>query len=195
MQMFSTKTREWFLSSVGTPTEAQRMGWQAISEGRDALISSPTGSGKTLAAFLYFLDEMRRELDAGALAEGLRIVYVSPLKALGNDICQNLERPLAGLGLSDAVRVAVRTGDTDAKARREMIKHPPHILITTPESLYLLLTSLSGRDMLENRAHGHRGRAGTRFCPPSGARICFCRSRGWTRCAAATCAAWGFPPR
>ena len=149
MQMFSTKTREWFLSSVGTPTEAQRMGWQAISEGRDALISSPTGSGKTLAAFLYFLDEMRRELDAGALAEGLRIVYVSPLKALGNDICQNLERPLAGLGLSDAVRVAVRTGDTDAKARREMIKHPPHILITTPESLYLLLTSLSGRDMLK----------------------------------------------
>ena len=148
MQMFSTKTREWFLSSVGTPTEAQRMGWQAISEGRDALISSPTGSGKTLAAFLYFLDEMRRELDAGALAEGLRIVYVSPLKALGNDIRQNLERPLAGLGLSDAVRVAVRTGDTDAKARREMIKHPPHILITTPESLYLLLTSLSGRDML-----------------------------------------------
>ena len=149
MQMFSTKTREWFLSSVGTPTEAQRMGWQAISEGRDALISSPTGSGKTLAAFLYFLDEMRRELDAGALAEGLRIVYVSPLKALGNDIRQNLERPLAGLGLSDAVRVAVRTGDTDAKARREMIKHPPHILITTPESLYLLLTSLSGRDMLK----------------------------------------------
>ena len=149
MQMFSTKTREWFLSSVGTPTEAQRMGWQAISEGCDALISSPTGSGKTLAAFLYFLDEMRRELDAGALAEGLRIVYVSPLKALGNDIRQNLERPLAGLGLSDAVRVAVRTGDTDAKARREMIKHPPHILITTPESLYLLLTSLSGRDMLK----------------------------------------------
>ena len=149
MQMFSAKTREWFLSSVGTPTEAQRMGWQAISEGRDALISSPTGSGKTLAAFLYFLDEMRRELDAGALAEGLRIVYVSPLKALGNDIRQNLERPLAGLGLSDAVRVAVRTGDTDAKARREMIKHPPHILITTPESLYLLLTSLSGRDMLK----------------------------------------------
>ena len=149
MQMFSAKTREWFLSSVGTPTEAQRMGWQAISEGRDALISSPTGSGKTLAAFLYFLDEMRRELDAGALAEGLSIVYVSPLKALGNDIRQNLERPLAGLGLSDAVRVAVRTGDTDAKARREMIKHPPHILITTPESLYLLLTSLSGRDMLK----------------------------------------------
>ena len=149
MQMFSTKTREWFLSSVGTPTEAQRMGWQAISEGRDALISLPTGSGKTLAAFLYFLDEMRRELDAGALAEGLRIVYVSPLKALGNDIRQNLERPLAGLGLSDAVRVAVRTGDTDAKARREMIEHPPHILITTPESLYLLLTSLSGRDMLK----------------------------------------------
>ena len=149
MQMFSAKTREWFLSSVGTPTEAQRMGWQAISEGCDALISSPTGSGKTLAAFLYFLDEMRRELDAGALAEGLRIVYVSPLKALGNDIRQNLERPLAGLGLSDAVRVAVRTGDTDAKARREMIKHPPHILITTPESLYLLLTSLSGRDMLK----------------------------------------------
>ena len=149
MQMFSTKTREWFLSSVGTPTEAQRMGWQAISEGRDALISSPTGSGKTLAAFLYFLDEMRRELDAGTLAEGLRIVYVSPLKALGNDIRQNLERPLAGLGLSGAVRVAVRTGDTDAKARREMIKHPPHILITTPESLYLLLTSLSGRDMLK----------------------------------------------
>ena len=92
---------------------------------------------------------MRRELDAGALAEALRIVYVSPLKALGNDIRQNLERPLAGLGLSDAVRVAVRTGDTDAKARREMIKHPPHILITTPESLYLLLTSLSGRDMLK----------------------------------------------
>jgi len=149
MQMFSTKTREWFLSSVGTPTEAQRMGWQAISEGRDALISSPTGSGKTLAAFLYFLDEMRRELDAGTLAEGLRIVYVSPLKALGNDIRQNLERPLAGLGLSGAVRVAVRTGDTDAKTRREMIKHPPHILITTPESLYLLLTSLSGRDMLK----------------------------------------------
>lgn len=149
MQMFSAKTREWFLSSVGTPTEAQRMGWQAISEGRDALISSPTGSGKTLAAFLYFLDEMRRELDAGALSEGLRVVYVSPLKALGNDIRQNLERPLAGLGLSGAVRVAVRTGDTDARTRREMIKHPPHILITTPESLYLLLTSLSGRDMLK----------------------------------------------
>lgn len=149
MQGFSEKTRQWFLSSVGTPTEAQRMGWQAISQGRDALISSPTGSGKTLAAFLYFLDEMRREQDAGTLAEGLRIVYISPLKALGNDIRQNLERPLAGLGLTDDVRVAVRTGDTDARTRREMVKHPPHILITTPESLYLLLTSLSGREMLK----------------------------------------------
>lgn len=150
MNMFMPATRDWFLSAVGTPTEAQALGWRAISSGRDALISAPTGSGKTLAAFLYFLDSLRREKEAGTLDDALRVLYISPLKALGNDIRENLEKPLRGLGLSDMVRTAVRTGDTDAKARREMIRRPPHILITTPESLYLLLTSVSGRDMLKS---------------------------------------------
>ena len=149
MEQFLEKTQRWFRENVGTPTEAQLLGWKAISGGEDALISAPTGSGKTLAAFLYFLDQFARRQEAGTLENELSVLYISPLKALGNDIRENLNRPLAGLGLSECVRAAVRTGDTDAKARREMTRRPPHILITTPESLYLLLTSLSGREMLK----------------------------------------------
>ncbi len=149
MELFTQRTRDWFIENVGEPTQAQKLGWQAIASGEDALISAPTGSGKTLAAFLYFIDDFSKKLHAGELKDELQVIYVSPLKALGNDIRENLKRPLSGLSLSPAVRTAVRTGDTEQKDRREMIKHPPHILITTPESLFLLLTSTSGRNMLK----------------------------------------------
>ncbi len=149
MELFTQRTRDWFMQNVGAPTRAQELGWRAIASGEDALISAPTGSGKTLAAFLFFLDGFSRKLKKGELRDELQVIYISPLKALGNDIRENLKRPLSGLNLSPAVRTAVRTGDTEQKDRREMIKHPPHILITTPESLFLLLTSNSGRNMLK----------------------------------------------
>src|SRR6266576_419166 len=134
LAVFNPPTRAWFGEAFSAPTPAQELGWPAIASGRDTLIQAPTGSGKTLAAFLYGIDKLNSEP-----GEGLRLIYVSPLKALNYDIERNLRGPLAGL--QSELRVAVRTGDTPQKERAAMLRNPPDILITTPESLYLLLTS------------------------------------------------------
>jgi ATP-dependent Lhr-like helicase len=147
---------QWFQEKFGSPTEPQKGGWPAIQEGRHVLIAAPTGSGKTLAAFFAELDLLFRDGLAGKLTDETRVVYVSPLKALSNDIHKNLEEPLAGIrealkastGKEVGVRAEVRTGVTPASKRQAIIRRPPHILVTTPESLYLLLTSQSGRKML-----------------------------------------------
>src|SRR3954451_6882925 len=150
--------QEWFVSKFGTPTEPQEQGWPHIIAGRTTLISAPTGSGKTLAAFLSCIDELVRKAIAGGLQDRTAVVYVSPLKALGNDIQKNLEIPLGeilqlagerGL-LMRQIRTAVRTGDTLMHERRAMLKHPPHILVTTPESLYILLTAERSRKILRD---------------------------------------------
>ncbi|PYL73410.1 MAG: ATP-dependent DNA helicase [Verrucomicrobia bacterium] len=153
---FHPAVARWFEHAFGSPTEPQMRGWPAIQSGRHVLISAPTGSGKTLAAFLASLDTLFRQGAEDHLPEGTQVVYVSPLKALSNDIRKNLQEPLSGirasLGETDGhdidVRAEVRTGDTTAAQRQALIKKPPHILVTTPESLYLLLTSESGRGML-----------------------------------------------
>jgi ATP-dependent Lhr-like helicase len=153
---FHPAVARWFEQTFGSPTEPQIRGWPEIQSGRHVLISAPTGSGKTLAAFLASLDLLFREGVASELPDETQIVYVSPLKALSNDIRKNLQEPLAGIrallqqnGAREIdVRAEVRTGDTTAAQRRALIKKPPHILVTTPESLYLLLTSESGRKML-----------------------------------------------
>jgi ATP-dependent helicase Lhr and Lhr-like helicase len=153
---FHPVTERWFTERLGQPTPAQRRGWDAIRAGRDTLIAAPTGSGKTLAAFLIALDELLREGLAGPLPQETRVVYVSPLKALSADVHRNLAEPrreirqLAeemGLGTS-RITAAVRSGDTPAAERAAMLKSPPHILVTTPESLYLLLTAERSRAML-----------------------------------------------
>ncbi len=137
---FTPQVRDWFTRAFAEPTPAQVQAWPAIASGRHALISAPTGSGKTLAAFLWALDRFVAEPPPADLRERrTRLVYVSPLKALGYDVERNLRAPLRGIGAD--VRVAVRTGDTPQRERREMLKTPPDILITTPESLYLMLTS------------------------------------------------------
>ncbi|HXV05623.1 MAG TPA: DEAD/DEAH box helicase, partial [Solirubrobacterales bacterium] len=133
---FSAPVRDWFEASFEQPTPAQVGGWEAISGGGNALICAPTGSGKTLAAFLWGIDRLVREPERG---QGVRIVYVSPLKALSYDIERNLRAPLRGIGAD--VSVGLRTGDTSQSERRAMRKSPPDILITTPESLYLMLSS------------------------------------------------------
>jgi len=153
---FHPAVTRWFEHTFGSPTEPQARGWPAIQSGRHVLISAPTGSGKTLAAFLASLDALFREGVEEELADETQVVYVSPLKALSNDIRKNLQEPLAGIrallgetnGTEIDVRAEVRTGDTTAAQRQALIKKPPHILVTTPESLYLLLTSDSGRRML-----------------------------------------------
>ncbi|HYQ77587.1 MAG TPA: DEAD/DEAH box helicase, partial [Solirubrobacterales bacterium] len=139
---FSAATRRWFESSFEGPTPAQTGGWEAISSGEHALICAPTGSGKTLASFLWGIDKLARAKDLGT---GVKLVYVSPLKALSYDIERNLRAPLRGIGAD--VAVGLRTGDTSQKERRAMAKTPPDILITTPESLYLMLSS-SVREIL-----------------------------------------------
>ena len=145
-EFFTENTRIWFESAVGEPTPVQRDAWQAVAEGGDVLISAPTGTGKTLAAFLYAIDRLSAR--PRPLNDACEIIYVSPLKALGNDIRENLKRPLSGLGLENIVRTAVRTGDTTQTERARMLRRPPHILITTPESLHLMLTSEGSRRML-----------------------------------------------
>ena len=142
LDVFSPKTRAWFESAFAGPTPAQEQGWPAIASGKHTLIQAPTGSGKTLAAFLYGIDRLNE-----SPGEGLRLLYVSPLKALNYDVERNLRGPLAGLG--SELRVAVRTGDTPQRDRAAMLREHPDILITTPESLYLLLTS-RGREMLKS---------------------------------------------
>src|SRR5207247_4087123 len=146
----------WFEEKFGSPTEPQDRGWPAIQSGAHTLIAAPTGSGKTLAAFMSSLDALFREGLAGRLPDETWVLYVSPLKALSNDIHKNLEEPLAGIrealraseGRGVNVRAEVRTGDTPAAKRQAIARKPPHILVTTPESFYLLLTSKSGRKML-----------------------------------------------
>ena len=150
--------RDWFVQRFATPTEPQEQGWPHILAGRTTLISAPTGSGKTLAAFLACIDRLVRKALAGDLQDRTEVLYVSPLKALGNDIQKNLEIPLGeilqmagqrGL-LMPQIRTAVRTGDTLMHERRAMLKHPPHILVTTPESLYILLTAERSRAILRD---------------------------------------------
>ena len=152
--------REWFVGRFGTPTEPQERGWPHIVAGRSTLISAPTGSGKTLAAFLACIDRLVRAAVEGRLTDRTEVVYVSPLKALGNDIQKNLDGPLAeivslarrhGHEVPD-IRTAVRTGDTLMPARQAMLRRPPHILVTTPESLYILLTAERSRAMLKHVA-------------------------------------------
>src|SRR5437660_4813122 len=134
LELFTPETRAWFERTFDAPTPAQELGWPAIASGRHTLIQAPTGSGKTLAAFLYGIDRLNP-----SPGQGLRLLYVSPLKALNYDVERNLRGPLAGL--RSELRVGVRTGDTPAKERAAMLKHPPDVLITTPESLFLLLPS------------------------------------------------------
>ena len=138
----------WFAARFGEPSEPQAQGWPLIAADNDVLIAAPTGSGKTLAAFLIAIDRLARQAEAGRLDDAVQVVYVSPLKALANDIHKNLERPLAELGFTGRIRAAVRTGDTLAGERQAMLRRPPHILVTTPESLYILLTSAGGRKLL-----------------------------------------------
>src|SRR5256886_2368475 len=152
---FHPAVERWFEQTFGSPTDPQTRGWPEIQSGRHVLISAPTGSGKTLAAFLASLDLLFREGANDGLPDETQIVYVSPLKALSNDIRKNLQEPLVGIREllrreehDVDLRAEVRTGDTSAAQRRALIKKPPHILVTTPESLYLLLTSDSGRKML-----------------------------------------------
>ncbi|MEA2159434.1 MAG: ATP-dependent helicase Lhr and Lhr-like helicase [Solirubrobacteraceae bacterium] len=146
---FSPATREWFAKAFAEPTAAQAQAWPAIASGEHVLISAPTGSGKTLAAFMWAIDQLAREPRESR--EGISLVYISPLKALSYDIDRNLRAPLRGVGAD--VSVAVRTGDTPQRERQAMLRQPPDILITTPESLYLMLTGRA-QDLF----------AGTRWC-------------------------------
>jgi ATP-dependent helicase Lhr and Lhr-like helicase len=160
---FSPAVRAWFEASFEAPTDAQARGWAAIAAGEHTLIHAPTGSGKTLAAFLYALDRLARDPSPPATRETpghVRVLYISPLKALTYDVERNLRAPLTGIGLAaqkqgddpPRITVASRTGDTPTEDRREIARRPPDILITTPESLYLLLTS-QAREILRNVEH------------------------------------------
>jgi ATP-dependent helicase Lhr and Lhr-like helicase len=146
LSTFSARTRAWFEQAFAAPTPAQAQAWPAIAKGENVLLSAPTGSGKTLAAFLWALD--RLSADANDPKQGTRVVYVSPLKALAYDIERNLRTPLRGIG-AEEVTVGIRTGDTPQRERAAMVRNPPDILITTPESLYLILTS-QARAMLDD---------------------------------------------
>lgn len=148
MQLFDRETADWFLEVFGKPTPVQEEAWPAIAAGGHVLVSAPTGTGKTLSAFLVFLDRFKKEAAEGILEEKLQLIYISPLKSLAADIRENLKRPLAGIGGEGIITTAVRTGDTTTSERQRMIRRPPHILITTPESLYLMLTSKTGQNLL-----------------------------------------------
>ena len=158
LRTFHPRVRAWFRETLGAPSEPQRQGWPAIATGAHTLILAPTGTGKTLAAFLWELNALITDGLAAPLPNAIRILYVSPLKALNNDIQRNLERPLAELrqrfeGAGEPfpdIRVAVRTGDTPSSARARMLRKTPHILITTPESLNIMLTSTRGRGMFSD---------------------------------------------
>jgi ATP-dependent Lhr-like helicase len=157
LELFLPPVAHWFRQALGEPTPVQRLGWPRIAAGENTLLLAPTGSGKTLAAFLACLDALWRQREA---QRGVRVLYVSPLKALNNDIHRNLQIPLAGVMASareinldlPRLEAAVRTGDTPAAERQRLLRKPPHILITTPESLHLLLTS-KARDTLRNVSH------------------------------------------
>jgi ATP-dependent Lhr-like helicase len=151
-------TAEWFITKFGSPTEPQTHGWPSILAGDATLISAPTGSGKTLAAFLVCIDQLLRASLSGQLAPCTQVVYISPLKALSNDVQKNLDAPLAEIQqlamqrgyLCPEIRTSVRTGDTLPKERAAMLRNPPHILVTTPESLYILLTAGKSREHLRH---------------------------------------------
>src|SRR5688572_23891068 len=153
---FHPLVSRWFREALGEPTPAQAQGWAAIRQGRHTLIAAPTGSGKTLAAFLTALDDLVKEAEVAPLPNEVRVIYVSPLKALSADIHKNLAEPRRGIrrlaeesgGSVPRMTAAVRTGDTSQTERAAMLRTPPHILVTTPESLYLLLTASRSREML-----------------------------------------------
>jgi len=156
LKQFHATVASWFQQAFEEPTEIQTKAWPEIKKHRNTLIAAPTGSGKTLAAFLATIDDLVRQGLKADLPGETQIVYVSPLKALSNDIERNLQLPLKGIieqlkksHLPEVkIKVMVRTGDTPSSQRTAMVKNPPHILVTTPESLYLLLTSENGRRML-----------------------------------------------
>src|SRR6202140_3176515 len=156
MNHFHPVVARWFGATFGEPTPGQLQGWRAIQSGRHTLIAAPTGSGKTLAAFLTALDDLFQEGLRAPLADEVRVVYVSPLKALSTDIHKNLAVPRRGIAsYAEAMGIdpprmtaAVRTGDTTPSERAAMLRKPPHILVTTPESLFLLLTAERSRAVL-----------------------------------------------
>ena len=160
LAIFDSLTADWFRHTLGKPTAVQDAAWPAIFSGVHTLVSAPTGTGKTLSAFLVFIDRFLAEARSGTLKEELKLIYISPLKSLAGDIRENLRCPLNGIyeeerkqnpsaeSTFSKLTIAIRTGDTPQKERRNMIKHPPHILITTPESLFLMLTSQSGKKIL-----------------------------------------------
>src|SRR6266566_4021707 len=158
LSRFHPVIERWFAHRFAEPTEPQRRAWPVIQQGGDALIAAPTGSGKTFAAFLAAIDDLVRQGLDGTLRDEIQVVYVSPLKALSNDVQKNLSEPLAEIGRTlgelalpeVGIRTLVRTGDTPAAERQAMVKRPPHILVTTPESLYLILTSERAREMLRS---------------------------------------------
>ncbi|MGH2397211.1 MAG: DEAD/DEAH box helicase, partial [bacterium] len=158
LSQFHPIIADWLRGRFGSPTDVQVKSWPAIASGTDVLIAAPTGSGKTLAAFLSCIDALFTQALGGELEDRTQVVYVSPLKALSNDVQKNLQQPLAEIAdsalaagrLMPEIRVAVRTGDTPAWARQQMLSRPPHILITTPESLYLLLTAEKSRQILRD---------------------------------------------
>src|SRR3954447_10962321 len=150
LTLFHPTIQRWFESRFGEPTEAQREGWPRIRSGRHTLIAAPTGTGKTIAGYLSAIDSLARQ--GRSLRDETQVLYLSPLRALSNDVQKNLQGPLNELSARDPkfpeIRVLVRTGDTPARERATMLRKPPHILVTTPESLYILLTSERGRAML-----------------------------------------------
>ena len=181
LDLFRPATRAWFRSTFAAPTQAQVDGWRAIAAGRHTLIHAPTGSGKTLAAFLWCLDRLTgtaRPLGPDWRPKpAVRVLYISPLKALTYDVERNLRAPLAGIALAAArlheplvpVSVGSRTGDTSSEERRQLARRPPDILITTPESLYLLLTS-QAREILAQRSSTSSWTRSTRSRARSAAR-------------------------
>lgn len=156
LDLFHPIIRQWFQSRFEAPTDPQRLGWPALAARKDVLIAAPTGSGKTLTAFLAAIDRLLREAHDGELPDEIRVVYISPLRALSNDMHRNLEVPLAEMAavaeqmgsILPPIRVGLRTGDTSSSRRAAILKRPPHILVTTPESLYLMLTSPRAREKL-----------------------------------------------
>ncbi|HML48870.1 MAG TPA: DEAD/DEAH box helicase, partial [Clostridia bacterium] len=153
---FHPVVQAWFEKTLGQPTSTQREGWPPISKGKNVLVCAPTGTGKTLTAFLYSLNDLLVQSLEGRLTEGTQVLYITPLKALGNDIAVNLQRPLEGIRAFCAemgyaappIRVGIRHGDVPPNERQAMLRHPPHLLITTPESFYLLLTGSHSAKML-----------------------------------------------